>query len=484
MPHSVDPSSDPSDNSPHNVDINQPEQGDNKFQYSELSKDYVADVENALRNNDVNTAHDLTLALRPADIADLLEYLERNERALLIEAIGAALNGAILTELDPRVRDHILTLLQPKIIADIVSALETSDAVYLLENVPPIKLQEILSHISGLHRVAVEQAFQYPEDSAARIMRRDFISLPGYWTVGQAVDFFMDGKDIPEKFYDIYVVDPTYRPVGVLSVPTLLKAGRSPTLESLADTDFHPITTEDDKEDVAYLFEHYGLNSVPVIGRGGRIVGTILVDDAVEIIQTEADEDIKQLAGVGGEEITDTLSEVVRNRGYWLSINLITAIVAAIIIAFFSDTIEKYVVLAAMGPLVASMGGNAGSQTLTVVVRAIATRSLNDTNMKKAILKELKVGLVNGAAFALMAAILVIAGALMNLWVLDYKLCLIMAIAMLVSMVSAAMSGILIPLTLRKMNIDPAVSAVVFVTTVTDVVGFFSVLGLAQWILS
>lgn len=483
MPH-TDPPMNNNDMDKNDAEINIADSADNKIQYVALTKDYITDLESCLKNKDIETAHDLALSLRPADIADLLEYLERSERALLIEAIGADLKGAILTELDPRVRDHILTLLKPKIIADIVSELETSDAVYILENVTPIKLQEILSHISGLHRVAVEQAFQYPEDSAARIMRRDFISLPGYWTVGQAVDFFMDGKDIPEKFYDIFVVDPTYRPVGVLSVPTLLKSGRSPTLESLADTDFHPITTEDDKEDVAYLFEHYGLNSLPVIGRGGRIVGTILVDDAVEIIQTEADEDIKQLAGVGGEEITDTLSEVVKNRGYWLAINLVTAIVAAIIIAFFSETIEKYVVLAAMGPLVASMGGNAGSQTLTVVVRAIATRSLNDTNIHKSILKELKVGMVNGVIFAFFAALLVIVGALIDLWVLDYKLCIIMAAAMLMSMISAAMSGILIPLALRYFKIDPAVSAVVFVTTVTDVVGFFSVLGLAQWILT
>ncbi|MEM6603438.1 MAG: magnesium transporter [Pseudomonadota bacterium] len=448
-----------------------------------LNKEYVCSIEEAILENDIQKAHDLTLNLHNADIADLLEYLDRPERTQLIEAIGEDLNGSMLTELEPRVRDHILTLLEPKIIANMVSELEISDAVYLLENTPPVKLQEILSHISGLHRVAVEQAFQYPEDSAARIMRRDFISLPGYWTVGQAIDFFMDGKDLPEKFYDIYVVDPLYKPVGILSLSNLLKAGRAPTLESLADQDFHSANVEDDQEEVAYLLEHYRVNSVPVVGRGGRIIGTILVDDAVEIIQSEADEDIKQLAGVGGEEITDTIGEVVKNRGYWLMVNLITAILAAVIIAFFSDTIEKYVVLAAMGPLVASMGGNAGSQTLTVAVRAIATRSLNETNMRKIVLKELKVGLLNGIIFAVTAALLVVSGAVFDLWPLDYKLCIIMASAMLVSMVSAAMSGILIPLLLRTFKVDPAVSAVVFVTTVTDVVGFFSVLGLAYIIL-
>ena len=456
---------------------------DDSLLFPDLTKDYIALVEEACEAGDIKLAHNLTLSLHPADIADLLEFLERDTRAFLVHAIGDDLTGEMLTELEPAVRDHILTMLEPVVVARLVCDVETGDAVYLLENLPPVKLQEILSHISGLHRIAVEQAFKYPENCVARIMRRDFLSLPGYWTVGQTVDFCMESKDLPEKFYEIYVVDPAYKPIGAIAIPDLLKAGRSPKLEDLANPDFNPVSIEDTTEDVAYQFEHYRLNSVPVIGHGGRIIGVILMDDVVEIIQEGVEDDIKQLAGVGGEELTDSVAEIVKNRGYWLAINLITAILASIIISFFGETIEKYVVLAAMGPLVASMGGNSGSQTLTVAVRAIATRMLTETNMKRIIFKELKIGLINGFLFASIVAILVVIGALFDLWALDYKLCLIMGVAMLVQMIAAALSGILIPLILRAFKIDPAVSAVVFVTTVTDVVGFFSVLGLATWIL-
>lgn len=478
MPISKNSSSDENENPPVKEG-----RGEARQATIQLTRDYVQSVERAIWDNELETAHDLTIALHPADIADLLEYLERSERAKLLEAVGEDLTGEMLTELEPRVRDHVLTLLEAPLIAKLVSDIEISDAVYLLENIPPVKLQEILSHISGLHRVAVEQAFLYPEDSAARVMRRDFVSLPSYWTVGQAIDFFMTTKELPEKFYDIYVVNATYKPIGSISLGELLKAGREPSLESLADEDFHPISIEESHSEIAYKFEHYRMNSVPVIGRGGRIVGTILVDDAVEIIQDEAEENLKLLGGVGGEEATDTLWEIVSSRSYWLGINLITAILAAVIISFFGDTIEKYVVLAAMGPLVASMGGNAGSQALTLAVQALATKSLSDTNRNKTIIKEIQVGIMNGLIFAVAMIAMIYIGSLFHLWVFDYRLCIVMAISMMVSLFCAALAGILIPLTLKAFKIDPAVSAVVFVTTVTDVVGFFSVLGLAQVIL-
>lgn len=449
----------------------------------ELTSDYVETVQEYLSEGDLKTAQDLALRLRPADIADLIEFVDRDTRHTLIEAIGTGLSGSILTELEPNIRDQVLSILEPKIIAEYISDLDSGDSVYVIENLPPLKLKEVLSHVSGLHRVALEQAFQYPEDAVARIMRRDFLTLPAYWTVGQTVDFCMGSSDLPEKFYEIYIVSPTYKPVGSIPLTSLIRSSRDTKLEDLADKDYKPVSVHEHQEDVAYQIEHYRLNSVPVLGHSGRIIGVVLVDDIVEVIQSEAEDDIKQLAGVAGEELDDDIKDVVKNRAYWLGVNLVTAILAAIVIAYFGDIVEKYVVLAALGPLVASMGGNAGSQTLTLAIRGIATRMLTETNMRRTIKKELIVGLCNGLIFAIIAALLVYAGSLADLWKADYRMGIVMAVAMLVELITAAFSGIVIPLILRALKIDPAVSAVVFVTTVTDVVGFFCVLGLATIIL-
>lgn len=451
--------------------------------YALLNKDYIHLIHKHIQEKENDVIKRLILDLHPADIADLLEYFERPLQAQLINIIKEDLTGHIIIELDPRVKDYILSLLNPNEIASIINGLNTSDTVYILENIHPDKLTDILSFISGLDRIAIERAFEYPENSVARIMQRDFISMPCSWDVQKALSFFKLNDHLPKKFYDIYITDNDHKLLGLISLYDLLKAQSENLLKDVCNKDCHPVFVDDTKEEVAYLFEHYHLNSIPVIGRAERVIGSILIDDAVDVLQTEVEEDIKQLAGVGGEEITDTIKDVVVNRGYWLLVNLMTAILAAIIISFFSQTIEQYVVLAAMAPLVASMGGNAASQTLTVIVRALATRDLNDTNQIKTLKKEFKIGLINGTIFAIICAIIVTLGAYGGLWVFDYTLCIIMMIAMFLAMVSAAMSGILIPLVLKKFNIDPAISAVVFVTTVTDVVGFFSVLGLGYWLL-
>lgn len=450
----------------------------------ELTNEYIAYVKELLISGQLKLAHDMTLALHPADIADLIEFLDRDVRGILIEAIGSDLSGVILTELEPRVRDQVLYLLEAEIIAKHIANLDTGDAVYILENLSPFKLTQVLSYVSGLQRVAVEQAFKYPENSVARIMRRDFLTFPAYWTVGQTVDFCMETPDLPEKFYEIYVVSPTYKPVGSVPLTSLIRNNRDTRLEDLVEKDYNPVSVNDSQQEVAYQLEHYRLNSVPVLGHGGRIIGVVLVDDIVEIIHSEAEEDIKQLAGVGGEELDDDIKVVVKNRAYWLGINLFTAILAAVIIASFSDVVEKYVVLAALGPLVASMGGNAGSQTLTLAIRAMATRMLTEANTKRTIKKECIIGLCNGVIFAVVVAIFVYAGAIAGLWEADYRMGIVMAASMLIQLIIAALSGIVIPLLLRFFKIDPAISAVVFVTTVTDVVGFFSVLGLATLILN
>ncbi len=449
----------------------------------DLNDEYINSVRSAIAESDFETAKSLTLSLHPADAADLLEFLDRDTRQELVKALGDHLDGELLSELEPSVRDHILTILSPEYIAKMIADLETGDAVYLLENLPPLKLRAILSQVSGLHRVAVEQAFQYPEDSAARVMRRDFIILPGFWTVGQTLEFCMQSEDLPERFYHIYVADAAYRPVGSISLPDLLRGGGSEKLENLADRDYDRLPPEAPQSEIVYLFEHYRINSVAVVGPGGRMIGVILVDDAVELIQEEAEQDIKQLAGVAGESLNDSLFHVVRNRGYWLGVNLFTAILAAVIISLFGSTIEEYVVLAAMGPLVASMGGNAGSQGLTLAVRALATKTLTETNMRRIIFKELYVGGINGVIFSLIAGGLAIAGAAVGLWEYDLRLFGVISFAMFLEFIAAAASGVLVPLGLQAMRIDPAISAVVFVTTVTDVVGFLGVLGLAAWLL-
>lgn len=476
---------DPNEETPKDhVLINKPHHPPEDIPTPELSDAYISLIKYTLDNGQFDQAHDMSLALHPADIADLLEFLDRDHRNNLIEAIGCDLSGEILTELEPRVRDHVLSALDTQVIAEYINDLDTADAVYVIENLAPLKLKEVLSHISGLQRVAVEQAFKYPEDSVARIMRRDFLTLPAYWSVGQTVDFCMESQELPEKFYEIYIVSPTYRPVGAIALTSLIRSSRDTRLEDLAEKEYNPVSVNQSQEEVAYKVEHYRLNSVPVLGNSGRIIGVVLVDDVVEIIQSEAEDDIKQLAGVGGEELDDDIKDVVKNRAYWLGVNLLTAILAAIIIAYFGDVVEKYVVLAALGPLVASMGGNAGSQTLTLAIRGIATRMLTETNRQRTIRKELIVGLYNGIIFAIVAAILVYVGALAGLWAADYRMGIVIAAAMLMELIIAAFSGIAIPLILKSLKIDPAISAVVFVTTVTDVVGFLSVLGLATLILS
>jgi magnesium transporter len=449
----------------------------------ELNNEYINNVETALLTGQIDVAHNMALALRPADLADLIEFLDKDVRSLLIQTISADLSGQLLTELEPHIRDQVLSILEAKVIANYIENLDTGDAVYIVENLLPLKLKEVLSHISGLHRVAIEQAFQYPENSVARIMRRDFVALPAYWTVAQTVEYCMDSKDLPEKFYDIYVVSSNYKPIGSIPLTTLVRSLRNLKLEDLADKDFNPISVDTQQQDVAYKIEHYRLNSVPILGHSDRIIGVVLVDDVVEIIQSEAEDDIKQLSGVGGEEFNDDIKNVIINRVYWLGINLITAILAAIVITYFSNIVEKYVVLAALGPLVASMGGNAGSQTLALTIRGIATRMLTKTNMRRIIRKEFIIGCCNGIVFATILVALIYVGNLLHLWEADYRMAIVMAGAILIQLIIAALSGIIIPLTLKAFKIDPAVSAVVLLTTVTDVIGFFGVLGLATVIL-
>jgi len=412
--------------------------------------------------------------LHEADIADLLGLLGPYERRALVSCLGRALSPETLSELDQDVRDEVLALLGPQQIAEAVKALDTDDAVYLLEDLDAESRKEILAHVPEADRAAVELALRFPDYSAGRLMQRHFVGAPSFWTVGQTIDYLRETDDLPEEFHEIFVVDPSARLTGTIPVSRLVRAKRATDLAALLDPE--PITIPADmaQEEVAHLFEQYHLVSAPVVDEARRVVGMITVDDVVNVIQEEATEDILALGGVRDEEgMTANVVATTRSRFSWLFINLLTAILASAVIGLFDTTIEKVVALAVLMPIVASMGGNAATQTLTVAVRALATRELTAANSIRIVFREVFVGGLNGIIFA------VIMGAIGGLWYDSLKIGLVLAAAMIINLICAGFAGILVPLGLHRMNIDPAVSSTVFVTTVTDCVGFFVFLGLA-----
>ncbi|HSD92895.1 MAG TPA: magnesium transporter, partial [Methyloceanibacter sp.] len=347
------------------------------------------------------------------------------------------------------------------------------EAVYVIEDLDKEEQSDILAKLPPFERAQLERSLEYPEDSAGRIMQTDLISVPPFWSVGQAIDYMRLADDLPDRFYEIFVVDPAYHLIGSVALNRLLRSKRPVTIEQITDRDIHPIQVDADQEEVAREFERYNLTSAPVVDKGGRLVGVITADDIVEVVQEEASEDILKMGGVAGESVTDSVWRTTRHRFTWLFFNLFTALLAASVIGLFEATIEQMVALAVLMPIVASMGGNAGNQTMTVTVRALAMKDLGSANAMRVIGREATVGLLNGLVFALLL------GAVVYFWFGNDELGLVIAAAMVVNFVVAALAGILIPLTLDYLDIDPAVASVVFVTTITDVVGFFAFLGLA-----
>ena len=335
----------------------------------------------------------------------------------------------------------------------------------------------ILQKIPQIDREELQLSLNYPDDSAGRLMSLDFVSAPPYWNVGEVIDYFRKNKELPNEFYEIYLIDPYFKPIATLSLSNILKSNRSNKLENLKSNHFVTIPATMDKELVAHEFERFDLVSAPVIDENDRLIGVITADDIVDVIKDEAGEDIKFLGGVGDENITDNVLKVSRGRFSWLFINLLTAILASIVIGIFDATIQEMVALAILMPIVASMGGNAGTQTLTIAVRSLSTRELVPLNYKRIINKEILVSFYNGMFFA------IIIGVLSALWFSNLSLGAVLAFAMVLNMVIAGLSGILIPLSLNKVGIDPAIASTVFLTTITDVVGFFVFLGLAAWLL-
>jgi magnesium transporter len=438
-----------------------------------IRPEFLHAVTAALDDGEAATLRELTLPLHEADLANLIELLRPEQRTALVATLGADFDAAALPELDAAVRDQVLEGMPSERVAEALQQLDSDDAVYVIEDLDKDEQSDILAKLPHFERLALERSLEYPEDSAGRIMQTDLIAVPPFWSVGQTIDFMRVADDLPDRFYEIFVVDPAYHLIGSVALSRLLRSKRPVTIESITDRDTHPIQAKADQEEVARQFERYNLASAPVVGEDKRLVGVITADDVVEVMQEEASEDILKLGGVAGESVSDSVWETTRLRFTWLLANLVTALLASAVISLFEATIEQMVALAVLMPIVASMGGNAGTQTMTVAVRALATQDLGPANAFRVILRESAVGLLNGLLFAgIMAAIAFF-------WFGSGPLGLVIGLAMIVNLFAAAVAGILIPLGLEELDLDPAIASGVFVTTVTDVVGFFAFLGLA-----
>lgn len=443
-----------------------------------LTADFVRAVSSALSDGDQKNARALTRDLHAADLADLIEQLRRSERVDLIDKLGRTFDVESLPELEEDVRDELMEALPNNVIASAVRKLDTDDALYLIEDLDEADQEEILKKVPRVDRDALKRALDYPEDTAGRLMQTEYVAVPSFWTVGQTVDFMRDDDDLPQNFYEIYVVDAAFHTTGWVPISHILRNSRDTVIKDIQLDHTNIFHVNDKQSDVAYKFEQYNLTSAAVVDDDQRLVGTLTIDDMVDVIQDEAEEDILHLGGVGDEDITSSVITTTRSRMAWLLINLATAIFASWVISLFDATIEQMVALAILMPIVASMGGNAGTQSMTVAVRAIATRDLGAVNAGRVVGRETAVGIINGLIFA------AIMGSFAWWWFGSDLLAMVIALAMIVNMLVAALAGILIPLALDYLEVDPAIASGVFVTTVTDVVGFFSFLGLAAVVLS
>ena len=443
-----------------------------------LGRKAVAAILDAVDRDDRDTLVALMEPLHAADIADLLEQIGSYERTRLIRLYDREFDGEILSELDESIREEVIGILAPHVLAEAVRELESDDVVDLVEDLEEPQQAAILGALEDADRVAVEQALAYPEGSAGRLMQREVVMAPEHWNVGEAIDYLRNSETLPEQFYHIVMVDPRLRPVGNVTLGRLMASRREVLLKSLVEDVFHVFHVNQMEGDVAYAFNQYHLISAPVVDENDRLVGVITIDDAMTVLDDEHEEDILRLAGVHEESrLSDSVLETTKQRFPWLAVNLLTAVLASMVIAQFEEAIAQVVALAVLMPIVASMGGNAGTQALTVAVRALATRDLTGSNIWRVIRREVAVGMVNGLAFALIMGIVGLT------WFSSAKLGLVIAAAMVINLVVAGLAGIAIPVILERLKVDPALASGAFVTTVTDVVGFFAFLGLAVVVL-
>ena len=424
---------------------------------------------------DVDRIDALMEPLHSADIADLLEQVSEGERAAWLGLWSKGIDGEVLSELDWGLREEVIGLLPDQVLADAVRELDSDDVVDLVEDLEDAQIEAILDALEPSDRVAVEQALAYPEDSAGRLMQREVVHAPEHWTVGEMIDYLRANKrDLPEQFYHVVLTDPRMKPTGYVTLGRMMASARKTKLGDITEDSFRAIPATQHEDDVAYAFNQYHLISAPVVDQDGRLVGIITIDDAMMVLDAAAEEDLLKLAGVGEESsLSDRVLETTRQRFPWLFVNLITAILASLVISQFEAAITQIVALAVLMPIVASMGGNAGTQSLTVAVRAIATRDLTRSNLMRVVTREAIVGLINGLVFA------VVMGVIGVIWFGSLGLGAVIAAAMVINLLVAGLAGILIPVTLDRLKIDPALASGAFVTTVTDVIGFFAFLGLA-----
>jgi magnesium transporter len=428
----------------------------------------------AIEAGDAAALRALAGELHEADTGDLIEALDPELRPRFVELMGRAFDFTALTEVDDAVREEILEDVPSEVIAEGVRDLDSDDAAYILEDLSLQEQEEILEQLPLPERGALEQILRYPEQSAGRRMQAEFIAVPPTWTVGRAIDHLRETDDLPDRFFELYVVDDTFKLLGAVGLDRLLRTKRPVPLSELMDPDRRRVRATEDQEQVARMFERYNLVAAPVVDDSERLVGVVMVDDIVDVIEEEADEDIRALGGVTRhEELADSVWTIAKARFPWLLANMFTALIAASVIRQFSGSIQKMVALAVLMPIVASMGGNAGTQTMTVAVRALATRDLSDMNAWRVVRRELLVGIINGACFA------VILGTIAATWFYTANLGLVIGLAMICVLAAAALGGIVIPLTLARLGVDPAVASGPFVTTLTDIVGFSTFLGIA-----
>jgi magnesium transporter len=440
----------------------------------EIRPEFIEEIARCIKADDAPFLREVVAELHEADLGDLIGALDADDRVRLVELTGTDFDFSALNEVDTTVREEILEELEPETVAEGVRELESDDAVELLEGLDEEDQEEILEKLPPQEREEIERSLEYPEGSAGRRMQTEFITVGPDWTVGQAIDYMRDTPDLPDRFYEIYVLDAQKRWQGAVPLDVLLRTRRPVPLKELIEEDRRRVSVTDDQQEVARLFGKYNLVAAPVVDAADRLVGVITIDDVVDVIEEEADEEIKALGGVtSDEELSDNFWTIAKGRFNWLLINLATAFLASSVLGLFEGQLEKMVALAVLAPIVASQGGNAATQTMTVAVRALATRELGSSNALRVTMRELLVGLVNGVGFA------VITGIAAVLWFKIPGLGIVIGLAIICNLVAGALGGILIPIVLDRMRADPAVASGTFVTTVTDVVGFFSFLGIA-----
>ena len=441
----------------------------------EFNKEYIRVVNEKIQNNDALFITNSFKDMHPADTADIIEHLNDSDREKLIKLNNFKIDPEVFIELNESIQSEIIKYLSSDSIVSILKNLESDNAIKILENLDEKNKDIVLKSLPPKDRFVFQESLSYPEDTAARLIQREFTAIPSNWSVGQTIDYLRENKDLPEEFLEIFIVDNEFKPIGTVPSSKVLRTPRDTKMQSIMLETQLSIPVDMDQEEVGHLFENYNLNSAGVVDKSNKLVGMITSDDVLTVLKEEAEEDALRLAGVGDEEITDGVFKKTKRRFNWLLLNLFTAFIATWVIYMYEDAIKEMVLLAVLMPIVASMGGNAGMQTLAVTIRALATKELSAGNFSKIVTKEFIIGILNGIIFA------VITGTIVQLWLDQINLSILIAVAMILNMIVAGLFGILVPVALKRMKIDPAIASSVFVTTITDVIGFLSFLGIGAY---